>query len=99
MGFTLDEMDDIYLSLGSRVFAPGKAAKEAQARDAGGDAKAVQAASEGWSWMDPLSRMYNSGQQSMRVAWYGSKYSADVFEKLLRDKTRLRDHGCDPPLG
>ena len=126
MRFTLDEMDDVYLKLGSRVFAQGKAAKQAQGGDAAtptaaaaaaaakdadvaagssatiskdGSVKdvakgAAAAAPAKESWTESLAKMYRSGEQSMRVAMYGAKYSAELFEMLLRERTDLHTLGC-----
>ena len=40
---------------------------------------------EAEGWRDSLYRVYKSGQQSMRVAVYGCKHDAAMFEVLLRD--------------
>ena len=90
MRFTLDEMEDIYLNLGRKVFAASKAADGA--KSAGKDAQ------KGGGWGEALTRMYRSGEESMRVAMYGSKYSAKPFEEMLQQKTRLRAVGCTPSL-
>jgi hypothetical protein len=36
-------------------------------------------------WRDSLYRAYKSGQQSMRVAVYGCKHDAAMFEILLKE--------------
>lgn len=36
-------------------------------------------------WRDSLYRAYKSGQQSMRVAVYGCKHDAAMFEELLKE--------------
>ena len=37
------------------------------------------------SWRESLYRVYRSGQQNMRVAVYGAKHDAAMFETLLQD--------------
>lgn len=44
-----------------------------------------QAAKEEDGWRDSLYRVYKSGQQSMRVAVYGCKHDAAMFEILLKE--------------
>ena len=44
-----------------------------------------QAVKEEDGWRDSLYRVYKSGQQSMRVAVYGCKHDAAMFEILLRE--------------
>ncbi len=57
-------------NLGQKVFSrPGAAA--AKEEEAG--------------WRDSLYRAYKSGQQSMRVAVYGCKHDAAMFEELLKE--------------
>ena len=41
------------------------------------------------SWRESLYRMYKSGSQSVRVAVYGCKHDASVFEELLKDMCSL----------
>ena len=41
-------------------------------------------APEAEGWRDSLYRVYKSGQQSMRVAVYGCKHDAALFEVLLK---------------
>jgi len=65
-------------NLGQKVFSrPGAAA--AKEEEAG--------------WRDSLYRAYKSGQQSMRVAVYGCKHDAAMFEELLKDYCKF-----DPEL-
>ena len=45
----------------------------------GGNAK------EDEGWRESLYRVYKSGQQSMRVAVYGCKHDAAMFELLLKE--------------
>lgn len=57
-------------SLGQKVFSrPGTAAVKEE--EAG--------------WKDSLYKFYKSGQQSMRVAVYGCKHDAGMFEELLKE--------------
>lgn len=57
-------------SLGQKVFSrPGTAAVKEE--EAG--------------WKDSLYKFYKSGQQSMRVAVYGCKHDAAMFEDLLKE--------------
>ncbi|EIE23713.1 hypothetical protein COCSUDRAFT_41874 [Coccomyxa subellipsoidea C-169] len=67
---TLKDCEQIYRNLGQKVFSrPGAAA--AKEEEAG--------------WRDSLYRAYKSGQQSMRVAVYGCKHDAAMFEELLKE--------------
>lgn len=86
MGMTLDAMEEVYMGLGKRVFSK-RAAAAAVGPEAGGGAARE-------SWAESLARMYRSGEESMRVALYGAKYSADVFEQLLREASCLTAKGC-----
>lgn len=43
------------------------------------------AAKEEDGWRESLYRVYKSGQQSMRVAVYGCKHDAAMFEHLLKE--------------
>ena len=57
-------------SLGQKVFSrPGTAA----------------AREEETGWKESLYKFYKSGQQSMRVAVYGCKHDAAMFEDLLKE--------------
>lgn len=42
-------------------------------------------AKEDDGWRESLYRVYKSGQQSMRVAVYGCKHDAAMFELLLKE--------------
>ena len=48
-----------------------------------GAAAAVKEEETGWK--DSLYKFYKSGQQSMRVAVYGCKHDAAMFEELLKE--------------
>jgi hypothetical protein len=107
MRFTLDEMADVYMGLGKRVFARGVEQTRAAQADSspagdGGQASscdravaaaAVAAESGRESWAGSFARVYRTGEQSMRVAMFGAKYSAASFEEHLKEKTRLKDLG------
>ena len=57
--------------LGQRVFSkPGAGAGAPAAEEPG--------------WRESLYRVYKSGHQSMRVAIYGCKHDAALFEELLQ---------------
>lgn len=60
--------------LGQRVFSKQGAAA----------AGAAAPAAEEPGWRESLYRVYKSGHQSMRVAIYGCKHDANLFEELLR---------------
>ncbi|BDA47659.1 probable calcium-independent phospholipase A2-gamma at C-terminar half [Coccomyxa sp. Obi] len=67
---SLEDCEQIYRNLGQKVFSrPGAAAVKEE--EAG--------------WRDSLYRAYKSGQQSMRVAVYGCKHDAAMFEELLKE--------------
>ncbi|KAK9820032.1 hypothetical protein WJX72_005289 [[Myrmecia] bisecta] len=51
-------------------------------------------AQEADSWRDSLYRAYKTGQQSMRVAVYGCKHDAAMFEELLKQFCRFGEEGC-----
>jgi hypothetical protein len=90
MRMTLDDMENIYVDLGGRVFAHGSvegAAKVSEVQE-------VAAVSTGPTWSELLSKMYKSGEQGMRVAMYGAKHNTPLFEELLRGKTDIRSLGC-----
>lgn len=68
-------------SLGQKVFSrPGTAA----------------AKEEETGWKESLYKFYKSGQQSMRVAVYGCKHDAAMFEDLLKEYCGL---DADQALG
>ncbi len=54
--------------------------------------KPVTAETEGWR--ESLYRVYKSGQQSMRVAVYGCKHDAVLFELLLQQYCHFTDRGA-----
>jgi hypothetical protein len=84
MGFTLDEMEDVYMELGTRIFA-------ASAKDSPQAASAQEPVTTptSQSWSEGLMRLYRSGEQGMRVAVYGAKHNTPLFEALLQQKTNL----------
>ena len=45
------------------------------------------------SWRESLYRVYRSGQQSMRVAVYGTKHDASLFEELLKAASQFEPLG------
>ena len=45
------------------------------------------------SWRESLYRVYKSGQQSMRVAVYGTKHDASLFEELLKQASQFQALG------
>lgn len=45
------------------------------------------------SWRESLYRVYRSGQQSMRVAVYGCKHDAALFESLLQQFCEFKQLG------
>jgi hypothetical protein len=45
------------------------------------------------SWRESLYRVYKSGQQSMRVAVYGTKHDASLFEELLKEASQFEPLG------
>ncbi|KAL3158161.1 hypothetical protein ABBQ32_011753 [Trebouxia sp. C0010 RCD-2024] len=45
------------------------------------------------SWRESLYRVYRSGQQSMRVAVYGTKHDASLFEELLKTASQFEALG------
>ena len=45
------------------------------------------------SWRESLYRVYRSGQQSMRVAVYGTKHDASLFEELLKAASHFEPLG------
>ena len=45
------------------------------------------------SWRESLYRVYNSGLQSMRVAVYGTKHDASLFEELLKQASQFQALG------
>lgn len=45
------------------------------------------------SWRESLYRVYKSGQQSMRVAVYGTKHDASLFEELLKQASQFQPLG------
>ena len=45
------------------------------------------------SWRDSFYRVYKSGQQSMRVAVYGTKHDASLFEELLKTASQFEPLG------
>lgn len=45
------------------------------------------------TWRESLYRVYRSGQQNMRVAVYGAKHDAAMFEQLLQDICVFDDTG------
>ena len=45
------------------------------------------------SWRESLYRVYKSGQQSMRVAVYGTKHDASLFEELLKAASQFEPLG------
>jgi hypothetical protein len=47
--------------------------------------KPIASKDEKEGWRESLYRVYRSGQQSMRVAVYGYKHDAAVFEYLLKE--------------
>lgn len=107
MRFSLDEMTDVYMGLGKKVFARGVKQARATSADSssagesgrtslvdGATAPAgIATETEREGWASSFARAYRSGEQSMRVAVYGSKYSAAYFEEHLKEKTRLKDLG------
>ena len=46
---------------------------------------AAAAKEEETGWKESLYKFYKSGQQSMRVAVYGCKHDAGMFEELLKE--------------
>lgn len=106
MGFSLDDMEEVYMDLGSRVFDPGSSANSSTASAAVPVAgkPAVeetvsprgpkQTAATGQSWSEMLTRMYRSGEQGVRVAMYGAKHNTPLFEALLQERTDARKLGC-----
>ncbi|KAK9861855.1 hypothetical protein WJX84_002096 [Apatococcus fuscideae] len=75
--FTLDECEQIYRTLGQRVFS-----------------KPLKPVEEKEGWRESLYRVYKSGQQSMRVAVYGCKHDAVMFEMLLKQFCHFEEQGC-----
>lgn len=45
-------------------------------------------------WRESMYRLYKSGQQSMRVAVYGCKHDAVMFELLLKQFCSFEEEGC-----
>ncbi len=45
-------------------------------------------------WRESMYRLYKSGQQSMRVAVYGCKHDAVMFELLLKQFCHFEEEGC-----
>jgi hypothetical protein len=84
MRYSLNALEDVYMNLGRRVFAQGQDTKNT--KSPGKDAQSE-------SWSNALTRMYRSGEQSVRVAVYGSKYNARIFEELTQELTSLRELG------
>eukprot|EP00892_Ulva_mutabilis_P003179 jgi/Ulvmu1/12862/UM098_0047.1 len=100
MRFTLDDMEEVYMDLGSRVFDSGGAAASASAVDKSPADDPVsprgvkQTAVSGQSWSEMLTRMYRSGEQGVRVAMWGAKHNTSLFEELLEARTDPRTLGC-----
>lgn len=105
MKFSLDDMEEVYMDLGSRVFDVGGGATGNGSSPAAPTGKPVpdeppsprsakQAAATGQSWSEMLMRMYRSGEQGMRVAMYGAKHNTPLFERLLQERTDARTLGC-----
>lgn len=106
MRFSLDDMEEVYMDLGSRVFESGSGASSGasptptsnigkpSADEASSPRATKQAVATGQSWSEMLTRMYRSGEQGMRVAMYGAKHNTPVFEKLLQERTDARILGC-----
>lgn len=100
MRFTLDDMEEVYMDLGSRVFNSGSTTATVPATDKGPPDEPVsprtakQAAATGQSWSEMLTRMYRSGEQGVRVAMYGAKHNTALFEELLQERTNARTLGC-----
>lgn len=89
MGFTLDEMEAVYMDLGTRIFAPSS--KDATSAAAASQEQASTPTSQSWS--EGLMKLYRSGEQGMRVAMYGAKHNTPLFEELLQEKTHLQSRG------
>lgn len=45
------------------------------------------------TWRESLYRVYRSGQQNMRVAVYGAKHDAAMFETLLQELCAVDGEG------
>jgi hypothetical protein len=53
---------------------------------------------EDTSWRDSLYRIYSNSSTSMRVAVYGSKHDAGIYERLLREFCAVKPLvGCERP--
>jgi hypothetical protein len=89
MRFTLDEMEDVYMDLGSRIFSASSSDPPPPAPVA--TEQGSTAASQ--SWGEGLMRLYRSGEQGMRVAMYGAKHNTALFEQLLQERTDLTTLG------
>ena len=85
MGFTLDEMEAVYMDLGTRIFAPSS--KDATSAAAASQEQASTPTSQSWS--EGLMKLYRSGEQGMRVAMYGAKHNTPLFEELLQENCLL----------
>jgi hypothetical protein len=88
MGFTLDEMEEVYMALGTRIFAASS--KDTSPANATQEPVTTPTSQ---SWSEGLMRLYRSGEQGMRVAMYGAKHNTPLFEELLQQKTNLRTLG------
>lgn len=87
MKFTLDEMEEVYMALGTRIFA-------ASSKDAPPASVAQEVGTPtSQSWSEGLMKLYRSGEQGMRVAMYGAKHNTPLFEQLLQEKTNLQSLG------
>lgn len=45
-------------------------------------------------WQQSLYRIYKNGTSNMRVAIYGCKHDASVFETLLQQTLQIKHLGC-----
>lgn len=91
MGFTMEEMEEVYMALGTQVFAASS--KDSPSTNAAQEPDRTLNTQSSQSWSEGLMKLYRSGEQGMRVAMYGAKHNTPLFEELLQGKTHLQSRG------